>query len=354
MGMPRFQPQWPDIDKDTAILWEPCSRSHGEIVPGYARYLLDLGYRVVVLMTPQRIAEGLFSRFEHPRLELTQLSQRQISRFVRTPAIREAALFLVSTAGKLPHKPDGTADLQSVFGTESPRKLLMVEHDAGAQIDAGVWADDTITLRGLTYRGRTSVVVNPHDFGNVRITPKTSGKTVFLLVGAARARRRNQNMVYAAAERLLDAGLTAFEIRLIGKTGADRIPARLRDCVKTLGRLDFAAMYREIEDSDVIVTAFQKDNPDHDAYKRVKTTGSFQLCYGFRKTCIVQEEFAAGTALTAENSLFYREDDDLFDAMRTAIRMSAEDYARCQAALARAADSLYERSRQNLKTLING
>ena len=305
-------------------------------------------------MTPQRIEEGLFLRFEHPRLVLTQLSQRQIARFVRTSAARDAGVFLVSTAGKLPHKPDATVDLQAVFGTHRPQPLLMVEHDAKTQIDAGVWSDETITLRGLNYRGRTSVVVNPHDFGEVRVTPKTSGKTVFLLVGAARAKRRNQTLVHEAAERLLAAGETAFEIRLVGKTGSDRVPARLGGHVTDLGRLDFAAMYREVEDSDFIVTAFQQDNPDHDAYKTVKTTGSFQLCYGFRKPCILQEEFAAGTALTAENSLFYHADADLFDAMRTAIRMSPGEYAKRQEAMSRAAESLHDRSLRNLKSLIHG
>ena len=350
---PLIAPEWPEIDAKTAILWEPCSKSHGEIVPGYAQILLDLGYRVVVLMTPARIPEGLFSRMTHPRLVLTQLTQRQIARFVKTPTVHKAAVLLISTAGKLPHLPDNRVDLSSVFGTNIPKNLRLVEHDAKSEIDAGVWSDQTITLRELDYKSAKSVVVNPHRFGEVEITPKTPGKTVFLLVGAARAKRRNQNLVYDAAARLVDAGTTSFEIRLIGKKGTQEIPAKLSPYVTELGRLDFSEMYKEVENADFIVTAFQGDNIDHTAYRTVKTSGSFQLCYGFGKPCIVQAGFVKGTALNARNSLFYGTDEEMFDAMRKAIQLSETEYAKLQKALIADAKQLYSTSLENTKNLIN-
>ncbi|WP_050930369.1 hypothetical protein [Aestuariivita boseongensis] len=349
-----LSPEWPEIDARTAILWEPCSKSHGEIVPGYAQLLLDLKYRVVVLMTPQRLDEGLFSRMSHPRLELPRLTQRQIGRFAKTGAMNKAAVVLISTAGKLPHTDQGNADLQRVFGAEVPPGLLLVEHDAQLRIDAGTWSDRAITLRGLDYKGAQSTIINPHRFGEVRITPKSDGKTIFLLVGAARAKRRNQNLVFDAAERLLGEGHTNFEIRLIGKKGGQTIPPRLEQHVTELGRVDFSDLYKQVEDADFIVTAFQADNPDHLAYRTVKTTGSFQLCYGFGTPCIVQEQFANGTALTAENSLFYDTDAQMFDAMRAAILMKADTYARMQSQLVHDAGALYQTSLENLKALIHG
>lgn len=354
MIVARFSPDWPDIDENTAILWEPCSKSHGEVVPGYAQLLLDLGYRVVVLMTPQRISEGLFDRISHPKLVLTQLSQKQIARFVKTPHIHKTAVFLVSTVGKLPHRPNTQFDVTAVFGSNPPKPLLLVEHDAKAKIDAGVWSENMITLRGLDYKGRGSTVVNPHTFGAVKMTPKSSGKTIFLLVGAARSKRRNQNLIYDAAEQLVDAGISEFEIRLIGKKGAEQIPGKLANHVFELGRLDFADMYTEIEQSDFIVTAFQGDNPDHEAYKTVKTTGSFQLCYGFGKPCILHKDFAIGTALTEQNSIFYGTETEVFDALRLAVQMPADAYAQMQSTMLKDAKTLYETSRANMKVLIDG
>src|SRR5210317_1461280 len=107
-------PQRLTITSDTIVLWEPCSQSHGEIVPGYAKYLLDLGYRVMVLMTPDRIDEGLFCRFAHPKLHLTTLFQRQIRRFMKKRTVHNAAGVLISTAGKVPRDKNGAPDLGRV------------------------------------------------------------------------------------------------------------------------------------------------------------------------------------------------------------------------------------------------
>ena len=50
-------------DENTFVVWEPCSQSHSEVVPGYAKYLLDLGYSVSIVVKPEHYHSGLFSRF---------------------------------------------------------------------------------------------------------------------------------------------------------------------------------------------------------------------------------------------------------------------------------------------------
>ena len=55
----------PYYNENTYFVWEPCSKSHAEVVPGYCKLLLDAGYNVSVLIEPKRIDEGLFSNFEH-------------------------------------------------------------------------------------------------------------------------------------------------------------------------------------------------------------------------------------------------------------------------------------------------
>lgn len=350
----RLFPADPVIGPNTFVLWEPCSRSHGEIVPGYARYLLDLGYDVLVLMTPARLTEGLFSRFDDPRLTHGGLSQRRIRRFMRKPDLKRAKGVMVTTAGKLPRRQDQSWDLPRVFGAKPPQPLMLVEHDARAQIDAGLWSPDTITLRPLDYRGAASVVVNPHDFGDVRVTPKTTGKTVFVMVGAARAKRGNQPLVFEAARTLLETGDTSFEIRIIGKPGKAAIPAELTDHVHVLGRLSFAQMYSEIEDSDILLTSFQGNNPDHAFYRSTGTSGVFQLAYGFCKPIVLQSSFATSVGFDASNSLIYDADADLVAAMRAAIRLTPAAYADMQASLTALRQSIHRESLANLKALIHG
>ncbi|QEW20609.1 hypothetical protein LA6_002808 [Marinibacterium anthonyi] len=351
VDLKRLFAPWPKVGPETFVLWEPCSKSHGEIVPGYARYLRDLGFEVLVLMTPARLDEGLFARFDQMGIRHGMLSQRQIRRFVKRPELRQAAGVLVTTAGKLPDGPDGAVDLRRVFGNPLPERLLTVDHDAGPRIDRGVWDPKTITLRTLDYKGAKSVVVNPHDFGRIDVTPKSQGCTVFVMVGAVRSKRGNAPLVYETAEQLIAAGETDFEIRVIGKPGKDPVPEALQDHVKILGRLDFHAMYDQIEAADFILTSFQADNPDHDFYRTGGTSGAFQLAYGFTKPIIVQEAFARLNRFNATNALVYGDDAGLMGAMSRAIDMDATAYAALQAGMEATATAIYKTSLDNLRRL---
>lgn len=343
--------QGPTITSDTIVLWEPCSQSHGEIVPGYAKYLLDLGYRVVVLMTPERIDEGLFCRFADPKLHLTTLSQRQIRRFMKKNAVHNAAGVLISTAGKVPTDKNGAPDLGRVFGGAAPANVHLVEHDMSSLMGKADWPDRVITLRALAPEYGHPYLVNPHYFGDVVQTPKNSDRTVLLMVGAARSKRRNDHLVINAAERLVAEGYRDFEIRLVGKLDGVEVPASLNDNFVKVGRLPFYALYEEVENCDFMLTAFQKDNPAHAFYRTTGTSGSFQLSYGFSKPGIFQQDYITGTGITLENSLVYDEDDDMFDAMKTAIEMSPDQYASMQAAMGESARQLASQSLENLRKI---
>lgn len=342
---------YPQVSPKTVILWEPCSQSHGEIVPGYAKYLLDLGFDVLVLMTPDRIEEGLFSRFTHPRLHLTSLSQRQIRRFMKTQDVHTAAGILISTAGKMPMDKTGAPDLNRIFGGAPPDKVHFVEHDMARLQGKGDWPDRAITLRAMAPEYGNTHEVNPHYFGDVIHTPKNLEKTVFLMVGAARPKRRNDHLVINAAERLVAAGYQNFEIRLVGKLDGVDIPLSLTDKFIKLGRLSFSNLYDEVENSDFLLTAFQKDNPLHAYYRTTGTSGSFQLSYGFAKPGIYQRDYIADTVITEESSLLYDEDGDMMDAMKLAMEMSSEKYAFMGEAMHRSASKLAHDSRENLRAL---
>src|SRR5262245_42930018 len=80
----------PVITANTFLVWEPCTYSHAEVVPGYVKYLLDLGFDVVVLITPQRLEEGLFARFHDPRISFTHLSQAAIRSYFKRNGLGNA------------------------------------------------------------------------------------------------------------------------------------------------------------------------------------------------------------------------------------------------------------------------
>lgn len=343
----------PVPDGRTFILWEPSSRSHGEVLPGYAHYLLDLGYRVVVLVTPARLDEGLFDRFRHPDLSLVPMASRKVRRLLGSGYAAPAAGLMITTAGKLTDDGDYRQAAKDLLGSGAPDRVLQVVHDARPAIAAGKWAPSFITLRDLEDPDHPSAVVNPHRFGTVEATGRNA-RTVFLMVGAARAKRRNQNLVYDALEALLARGITDFELRLVGKKDKAAIPAALRDHVVKLGRVSFSDLYREVETCDFLLTAFQPDNPLHDFYRTTGTSGAFQLSYGFAKPCVVEQSFVGGTALCDRNAVVYSGDAGMVRALETCARMSEADYETMQTALQDAAERLWLSSRDRLERLIDG
>lgn len=141
----------PIIKNCTFIVWEPCAKSHSEVVPGYVKYLLDLGYHVSVCVNPDRYKEGLFSLFDinNKNITLNQLNKSEIRTFFKKDDLKNVAGVLVTTVGKL---CDGIhyEDCYKYFNKNVDKsKIFFVEHEAKPAIDNGTWNKRLITLAKL-------------------------------------------------------------------------------------------------------------------------------------------------------------------------------------------------------------
>lgn len=346
-----LRPGLPDVT-GTFVVWEPCSRNHGEVVPGYVRYLRQLGYRVSVLVSPGRVREGLFSRMDDPGVQVFGLPQRRIQRWVRRGGLRDSLGVMVTTASKLPARADGRIDYRQVFGPDYSMPVHVVEHDVRERVDRGVWDPRSITLREVDYRGARSVVVNPHDFGTVAVTPRSPGPLRFLVVGTLGKGKRAQHRIVDAVRELVGAGEREFEVTVVGKRGVGGLPADIAGMFRVLGRVSFASLYAEVERADVLLTAYEVENRGHDFYRTAGTSGNFQLVWGFAKPCVVLREFASINGLHEENSILYDGSAGLADGMRRAIALSPGAYARMQRRLQEDAAALADASRRNLAALL--
>lgn len=341
----------PDVS-GSFVVWEPCSRNHGEVVPGFVRYLRELGYRVSVLVPPGRVREGLFGRIDDPGVQVFGLPQRRIRRWVRRGGLRGSLGVMVTTASKLPVRGDGRIDYEQVFGADVTTPVYVVEHDVRDRVDRDVWDPRSITLRRVDYRGARSVVVNPHDFGSVAITPRSEGPLRFLVVGTLGKGKRAQHRIVDAVRELVGSGERGFEVTVIGKRGVGGLPADIAGMFRALGRVSFATLYAEVERADVLLTAYEAENPDHDFYRTSGTSGNFQLAWGFAKPCVVLREFAPINGLDGDNSILYDGSGGLADGMRRAIALTPAAYARMQARLRQDAAALADASRRNLAALL--
>ena len=332
----------PRIDADTFLLWEPCSINHAEVVPGFTKYLLDLGYSVSVLMEPERIDEGLFSLFgENDRVFLNRMTGKNIRKFLQKNGLAQAKGILISTlTNKISLK-----DIPLTPG----QKVLCVSHDV--RNDAPLIDKKTITLRRVDYNCIETIVVNPHYFGEIQQWDKNAIVN-FISVGALRAKRRNAALLADAAQKLLHVGARDFRITVIGKGTLRGLPKELRPFFNITGRLDFQDMYKEIQKADFFLPLLDPCNPEHDRYITTGTSGSFQLIHGFLKPPVLESRFAPINGFDGSNGIIYEGNAELATAMEKAIRMTTEDYSEIRENLRRFTENLYRESLGNLRRLI--
>lgn len=347
----KFLPK-PIIKDNTFIVWEPCSKSHSEVVPGYVKYLIDLGYDVSVLVDPDRIKEGLFVRFNSPNVHINKISQSAIRNFFRYGDLSNIKGIIVTTVGKLCKNMKDYDGIYDGFNkTIELSKIHFVEHDIKETVDNGTWKKDLITLRETDYKNTESVVVNPHYFGNTKITQKNLDITNFVTVGVIKPRKKDNGNIINAVMELHNKGITNFKITVIGKGEIKNIPEEIRKYFDIKGRLNFDKMYNEIEKADFMLTSY---NETHTRYITTGTSGNFQLIYGFLKPCIIIESFAKINRFNNDNSIIYKEPKDYSQALEKAINLSQEEYKLMQNNLKETVKEFYNESLNNLKGAING
>lgn len=342
----------PVIKDNTFFVWEPCSKSHSEVVPGYAKYLLDMGYHVSVLLNPARYKEGLFTRFSDENISYNKLTRTQTKNFFKNADLHKIKGVLVTTAGKICDCVHYDEAYDSFDKSLDKSKLFLVEHEVKPAVDAGLWREDIITLRQLNYKGAKATVVNPHYFGNVNITPKNTDIINFITIGAIQGKKKNNELIINAVKELHEKGYRNFKVTVVGKGNLRGLPKDLRPYFNITGRLPFDKMYEEIEKADFMLTSYNEKQ--HKRYNTTGTSGNFQLVYGFLKPCIIVESFAPLNGFDNSNSILYKSDKEFVNAMERGINMSLEDYKILQDNLKVYVDNLYKTSEENLKRLING
>jgi len=341
----------PTISENSFFVWEPCSHSHAEVVPGYVKYLLDLGFDVTVFLTPKRLDEGLFSRFSHERMTVSRMSQPAIVRYFKKHGLSHAKGILITTARKIGKKDSYESEYSLFADRTRQQKLLLVEHDVKRTADSGTIDSNVITLRKAQYHDVATTAINPHYFGEIKVTEKHADIVRFVTVGALRARRRNTSILVDAVASLHSKGVQQFKITVIGRGSLRGIPPELRRYFEIKGRVDFSQLYTEMEHADFFLALLDPENPLHDRYLTTGTSGNFQLIYGFAKPCLIAEKFAAPNGFDADNSIVYTGNTGLAHSMTEAIGMSQPDYRAKQLSLQKLAAAIYAESLANMKRL---
>lgn len=344
--------------RDNGVIVVEPNSFHGEILPGFCKYLTDSGFSLTLLVRYENFNGKIFSMVppnEQPRIVC--MAPWAMKRFLRRQDSNTCALVFV-TSSFLSDKFGyfGLFFEYLRFTPQARLGYLLVEHHFPALIphltNGDVELKRVFQLSPHEYNGHIVPMLNPHYFGSV-VHRSKSPKTIFVTVGSLSSRNRSPDQLLDAVANLTNRGITNFEVVVIGRDISALKHKNISSVFRVLGALDFESLFYEIGKSDFILPLLDPGNDGHRRYLTGETTGSRQLILGFRKPPIIHEEFGTHYGFTDEMAVLYSS-DQLAEAMGRAIAMTSEEYDAQVENLARLASQIYQISIRNLQTVLAG
>lgn len=332
-------------EKANRVLLVEFNDYHGECLPGFYKYLSESGYDVDFLIHEKVYKEKALDMINcknvyHSDVELMgQLLQFIIKRY-------EVVIFNSNTFSW-----DGkwyTVLQEFPFLNNYLDKIYVLEHQMEYLNKTLLEVGHVFVLTDKLPLDKRLIPVNCHWFGSYGLLPKNR-VTRFISVGAIESVRKNFKMLLDAVEYLCDKGITNFHITVVGRGKLDTINPKIRRFFSVPGRVSYTDLYAEMRKSDFFLSLLDPDNPDHERYITLGTSGSFQLIYGFSKPCLIAEKFADVYDFSSENAIVYKKNKDLFSAMLKAINMTDAEYEKIRSNLITKSNDIYNRSFDNLK-----
>ena len=341
-----LKPVMPDVRPNSILVLEP-NTSHGEVIPCYVSYLLDLGYNVDVVVLPDVYYQKPLCRLNDTRVRCFALTAKNMRLFLSREDIlgQYRNIFITSRIvypgrhGKHDTVFDIFPDLQTYKG-----KIVVAEHHLDLVDEELLKHDKIVTLANFGLQYGRNISVNPHNFGRVSNAPKNGVITKFVIIGSIEPGRRNYRLLTDALQKLTKIKQGLFKVTVIGNGELSDIDEGMRNYFDIKGALDFPEMFEELEQADFSLPLLDPYDQNHDRYLTTGTSGSFQLIYGFVKPCLINEKFAAYHRFTNHNSLIYKENTELVTAMEQAIEMSSREYAEMQRMLEKTSAEIYAES----------
>lgn len=335
------------VDDNSVVVIEP-NPFHGETVPGYVKYFLDLGYHVDVFLTYEIAFEQPFNRMDD-NFRVFVGEYTDIQRWITYGNMKRYVVVFFSTLFYYV----GHKFLPSTVPAECKDRVFGIVHNLELY---KLWINDNSTYYEMLHDKRFASLskieglyhVNPNYFGKIKNGPKNTKKIGFVAVGAISY--KNYDILLDAVRGLVVAGLTSFEVHIIG-SGTLQIPQDLMPYIKCCGRLSFPSMYDVIECSDFLLALLDPNDKSHQIYLHGTTSGSLQLSLGFVKPLVINTLFAEAYTLDCESAVTY-EDNTLLDAMQQAMFMSTEQYTSIQYAIVRKRDQIRKESLEEIEIMM--
>ena len=336
--------KWNIKDK-TILLFEP-NHYHYECSPGYAKYFVDLGYNVDVLMKKQ--GKDSFYFFENKdkiRLFIyDNLKQiRNYSKDLRSH-FRSYSYIVIQTIST---KTFGTISKLGLNRNDKAiyifhfTKYYKILHFSSIKNINRVW-----TLGNFS----VGLQVVPFYIGNLKLKNKNK-RTRFFTVSTV---SRQYNYLISAFEKLKDNNFD-FDVIVVGKVkrfSTKNISEKLKDNFIFNYKVNYETLYKLVYSSDYIIITLDPDDKKNRIFKNKKVTGSAQLSLGFLKPAIINKYFQDKYDMNEENS-FPFDKKRIYNTLKKAILFNNENYKKMQLNLIKLANKAKEKSIINIKKTLN-
>lgn len=161
----------------TILILEP-NYCHGEVIPGFCRHLLDMGYRVDVLMHHSLARQSPLCCFKEGDIHIFTAMCTSWKRLAKARVLTRYEAILVSTSAF--YDIPGWASFLHMTGLDKFANLLAVEHELK---DIPRFGEEELDRQGrLLTLGSfpRGMMVNPHFFGEIPPAPRNR-EPVFML-----------------------------------------------------------------------------------------------------------------------------------------------------------------------------
>ncbi len=338
------------IREKSVLIIEP-NPYHSETIAGHCKYFTDLGYNVDVFMLFENYREFPLCRYITNPPRIFSGSEDDLEKWVSFNILSQYDFIFFSS---YTYKCD--QNIFRKFKKIVPAKygFFGVEHDIlyksvslFPEISDALHKNRLFVLSDIPDVPR----LNPHYFGDIKVTQKNKNTVIFTAVGVIDASVKNHSLLFDSVQVLLKQGITDFKIVVIG-SGKLEISQDLKPYIEMRGRLNFPDMYEAIEQTDFLLGLMDIHNLNHHRYLNGQASGIVQLALGFKKPLVINDIFGIHYGFSGETALLYKE-DALGEAMVAAYKLTGAYYSTMQANLSKLADAIYKQSANDLQKAID-
>ena len=334
-----------EIKNKTILLFEP-NEYHHECLPGYAKYFIDLGFNVDILMKYNKINSFyLFKEIENTRIvTFKNLKDIYLNSNNLSFIIKKYQYILVQTYFSI-HK-----NIFTKLNILNMNNSYFVSHDTKYEKINYLYLSkqNRIWTLGNLSRG---LYVNPHYIGHIKI-PKKNEKTRFYFTSTP---KREYQYLLKAITQLKEENFN-FDIVVTGRSAkifnSKNISKNINDIFIFKNEVSYYELFKLVESSDYIIIPLNPKRKNDNEYKYRRVSGSIQLVYGFLKPAIINKDFSSFYYLNDKNSLIYN-NTDFYYIIKKAILLSNTKYNNLRHNLFVIERNIYNISINNIKKAFN-